>query len=59
VQFDIGKLGRPVDGDEEVELAFGGVDLSNINVKIADRIGLELLLRASGDNYAAHPACLK
>lgn len=39
VQFGIVKLGRPVDGDEEVAFAFGGVNFSNINVKIADGIG--------------------
>ncbi len=44
VQFDVGKLGRPVDGDKEVELALGGLNLSNINVKIADRVRLEFFL---------------
>ncbi len=44
VQFDIGKLGCPADGDEEVEFALCGLNLSNINVEIADGISFEFLL---------------
>jgi hypothetical protein len=44
VQFGIGKLRRPVDGHEKVQLAFGRLNLGNIDVKVADRIGFELFL---------------
>jgi hypothetical protein len=44
VQLDIGKLGRPVDGNEEVEFALGSLNLGNINMKIANWIGFEFLL---------------
>jgi hypothetical protein len=44
VQLGKGELGGPVDGDEEVEPAFGGVHLGNVDVEVADRIGLELAL---------------
>jgi hypothetical protein len=39
VQLGKGELGGPVDGDEEVEPAFGGVHLGNVDVEVADRIG--------------------
>jgi len=45
VQFDVSELGGPVDAHKEGELAFGRLNLSNINVKVAERVGLELLLR--------------
>ncbi|MBB5535852.1 hypothetical protein GGD55_002556 [Rhizobium giardinii] len=32
-------------GDEELKLAFGSLNLGNIDVKVADGIGFELLLR--------------
>ena len=38
-----GELGCPVDVNEEVELAFSSLHLSNINVEEADRVTLELL----------------
>ncbi len=38
-----GELGRPVDADEQVELAFGGLHLSNIDVEEAYGVALELL----------------
>jgi hypothetical protein len=41
VQFDIGALRCPVDRHEEIELAFGGLDFSHVEVKVADRVGLE------------------
>src|ERR1700721_559234 len=43
-EFDKGELRGPGDGDEEVEFAFGGSNLGNIDMEIADRIGLELSL---------------
>ena len=57
VQFHEGELGGAVpsrafsmpcqamDGDEEVKFAFSRLNLSNINVEVAERVGLELLLR--------------
>ena len=47
MQFDEGKLRRPVDCDEHMELALFGSDLCDVDVEEADRIGLELLLRRS------------
>ena len=44
VQLGIGKLAGPVDGHEQVELAFFGTDLSNIDVKEPDRVSLKSLL---------------
>ena len=43
-ELDKDELRGPVDGDEEIELAFGGSDLGDIDMEIADRIGLELPL---------------
>lgn len=39
------ELAGAIDCDVEVELAFGGLELSNVDVELADRISLELLLR--------------
>lgn len=36
-----GELGSPIDGHEQVELAFGCAHLGNVNVEVADRIALE------------------
>jgi len=44
VQLGEGKLRSPVDGHEEIKLAFLGTDLGDVDVEIADRIVLELLL---------------
>ena len=41
MQFDEGKLGRAVDGDEQVEPAFRRVNLGQIDVEVAQRVGLE------------------
>ena len=43
-QFDKGELRGPVDGDKEIELALGGSNLRDVDMEIADRIGLELPL---------------
>ena len=43
MQLCVGKLGGAVDGDEEIELALGGLHLGDVDVEVADRIGLELL----------------
>lgn len=44
-QLHEGKLTGAIDGDVEVELAFSGLEVSNVDVEIADRISLELFLR--------------
>jgi hypothetical protein len=44
MQFDEGELRGPVDGDDQIELAFGGSHLGEVDMEIADRIGLELAL---------------
>ena len=44
VQFGEGELGGSVDRHEQVELAFFGADLGDVDVEVTDRIGLELLL---------------
>jgi hypothetical protein len=38
-QLDEGELAGAVDGDEEIELAFGGLNLSDVDVEEADRVG--------------------
>ncbi len=43
------ELGNAIDGHEQVELALLGADLGQIEMEIADGIGLELLLLARGD----------
>lgn len=43
-QFHESELGSAVDSHEEVELAFGGADFGQIDMEVADRIVLELLL---------------
>jgi hypothetical protein len=37
--------GGAVDGDEEIELAFGGLYLGDVDMEEANRVGPELLLR--------------
>ena len=44
VQFDEGELGGAVDGHEQVELALRRLNLSNINMEVTERVGLEPLL---------------
>ena len=45
VQLDLSELGGAVDGHEKIQFAFRRLNLSNINVEVAERVGLELLLR--------------
>ena len=40
-----GELRGPLDGNVEVELAFGGSDFGDVDVEVADRTALESLLR--------------
>jgi hypothetical protein len=44
VQPGEGELARAVDGHEQVELAGLGADLGDVEVEVADRVGLEALL---------------
>jgi hypothetical protein len=44
VQFDEGDLGGPVDRDNEIELSLRCSDLGEVDMEIADRIGLNLRL---------------
>lgn len=41
MRFDEGELGGAVNGDEQVELALGGADFSDVEVKVTDGLGLE------------------
>jgi len=43
-QLHDGEFARPINGDIEIELAFGGLNLGDIDVEIADGIGLEPFL---------------
>jgi hypothetical protein len=43
-QPDKRALRRAVDRDIQVELAFGGSNFCNVDVEVADRVGLELSL---------------
>jgi hypothetical protein len=45
VQFDEGEFGGPVDRDDEIEPALSGSNLGDVDMELADRIGLELALR--------------
>jgi hypothetical protein len=42
--LDKGELRRSVDGDDEVELALRSSNLGDVDMKVADRIGLNLRL---------------
>ena len=44
LQLDKGDLGRPVDADEQVELAFFVAYLGDVDVDEVDRVDLELAL---------------
>jgi hypothetical protein len=47
VQPGEGELRRAVDGHEQVQLALLGADLGDVEVEVADRVGLEALLARS------------
>jgi len=44
MQFDEGELRGSVDRDDEIELALRGPDLGDVDMEIADRVSLELVL---------------
>ena len=64
MQLDKGELRRPIDGDDEVELALRGSNLGDVDMEIADRIGLEFAfgggfafdLRQPGDSMTLQTA---
>ena len=64
VHLDEGELRRSVDGDDEVEFALRSSNLGDVDMKIADRIGLEFAfgrgfafdLRQPGDPVALQTA---
>lgn len=43
VKLDEGKLGRSINGHKQIELALSGLDFSDIDVKVANGVTLELL----------------
>ena len=43
-ELNEGEFRRSVDGNEEVELAFRSSHLGEVDMEVADRIGLELAL---------------
>ena len=52
------ELGGAVDGDEQVEAAFLGADFGDVDVKVTDRVSLELtaawfvaFMRDAGQNW--------
>ena len=55
-KLDEGELAGPVDRDIEIELAFGGADLGDVDVEVADRVGLELALRLLVACHLGQPA---
>ena len=44
MQLGEGELARAIDGDEQVEPPFFRMHLGDVDVEVADRVGLELLL---------------
>ena len=44
VQLDVSEPGGAVDADEKIQFAFRRLNLGNINVEVAERVGLELRL---------------
>jgi hypothetical protein len=45
MEFRTGELGGTIDGNEQIELAFCGLHLGDVDMEVADRVALELLLR--------------
>ena len=48
VQFHEGKLGDPVDGNQQVKPTLSSLNLGNVDVKVAERVDLELALARRG-----------
>jgi hypothetical protein len=47
MQFDEGKLGGPINRDDEMESALLGSNLGDVDMEIADRVAFEFALRRS------------
>ena len=47
MQLNEGELGHSIDGDQQIEPALGGLDFSDVDVEVAERVGLELALARS------------
>ena len=43
MHLDVDELGGAVDGDQQIKPALLGADLGDVDMKVADRVGLELL----------------
>ena len=48
VQVEEGELADPVDGDQQIQPTLSGLDLSDVDVEVAERVGLKLALAWSG-----------
>ena len=48
MQLNEGELGNPIDGGQEIEPSLGGLDFGDVDVEVAERVGLELALARSG-----------
>ena len=46
VQLGEGELRGSIDGDQEIEPALCGADFGDVDMEVADRVGLELALYA-------------
>ena len=44
MQFDEGELRRPINGDDEMELALSGSNLGDVDMEIADRVSFKFTL---------------
>lgn len=56
MQFDKGELAGSVDCHEQTQLAFGGLNLGDVDVEVADRVGFELSLRFLVAGHLRQPA---
>ena len=48
VQFDEGELGDLVNGHQEIKPAISGLNFGDVDVEVAERVGLQLALARSG-----------
>ena len=55
VQLDEGEVGNPVDGDQEMKPALRGLDLGDVDVDVAERVGLELAFASGGPLHVGQP----
>lgn len=56
MKLDEGELRGAIDPDIESEFAFLGTDFGDVDVKVADRVGLELLLGRPVAGHVGQPA---